>query len=145
MGRISSLARPPAGMQCRAGAAQQCPPSPVSAFENTNVKHSIISAQYGAEAGKWFGAALQEVAGLAEAEGTQTLCHSCCMGMLLAVSEPGMQGETHAEVWDADEGARAGLCEAVALHYGRAHGHLQKLLHMPCSTHEAFRCYQLYS
>ena len=53
--------------------------------------------------------------------------------MPLAVSEPGLQGETHAEVWDADEGARAGLCEAVALHYGRAHGDLQKLLHMPCS------------
>ena len=52
MGRISSLARPPAGMQCRAGAVQQCPPSPVSAFENINVKHSIISAQYDAKAGK---------------------------------------------------------------------------------------------
>ena len=31
MGRSSSLALPPAGMQCRAGEALQCPPSPVSA------------------------------------------------------------------------------------------------------------------
>jgi hypothetical protein len=61
------------------------------------------------------------------------------MGMLLDVSEPGMQRKIYAEVRDADEGARAGLCEAVALHHGRAHGHLQKFLHMPCSTHEAFR------
>ena len=59
--------------------------------------------------------------------------------------KPGMQRKTHAEVWDADEGARAGFGEAVALHHWCAHGYLQKLLHMPCSTHAAFRYHQLHS
>ena len=55
---------------------------------------------------------------------------------------PSPQAETvaHAEVWHADEGSRAGLREAVALHDWRAHGDLQKLLHMPCKAHVLTQC-----
>jgi len=43
--------------------------------------------------------------------------------------------KAHTQVWDADEGSRAGLCETIALYHRCAHRDLQELLHMPCSQH----------